>query len=209
MDAQQTPQQMPPQMPPLLQHNTLIIRQSRTFLRDDFFIFDPNGRKVATIAESGSELKKLFGLTRRFHVAGVEGDGRVGTPIFEVSDPYNIIGDSYTIFDCPGGEQLATVRRGLIPLRARLTLSIEGFDDIEIDGGIMAFDFRLTSGGREIARIDKKWNGLAKEFFGKQTYVLHLAPELGRQQRIGIIGAVLAIDLVKSKMRDFGASIFD
>lgn len=194
---------------PLLENNTLVIRQTRTFLRDDFFIFDVSGRKIATIAESGSELKKLLGFSRHFHVAEIDRDGRVGEPLFQVSDPYDFFGDTFEIFSCPDGEHLASVRRKLISLTARLTLTVEGLGNVEIDGGIMAFDFTLRAGDREVARIDKKWNGLTQELFGKQTYALHLSPELDHRQRMAVIGSILAIDLVKSKAKSFGQSFFD
>ncbi|ALA68468.1 LURP-one-related/scramblase family protein [Corynebacterium lactis] len=194
---------------PLLENNTLVIRQTRTFLRDDFFIFDTHGRKIATIVESGSELKKLLGFSRRFHVAEIDEAGSIREPLFQVSDPYDFFGDTFEISSCPDGGHLASVRRKLISLTARLTLTVEGLGNVDIDGGFMAFDFTLRAGSREIARIDKKWNGLAKEFFGKQIYALHLSPQLDSRQRMAVIGSVLTIDLVKSKAKSFGQSFFD
>ena len=68
-----------------------------------------------------------------------------------------------------------------------------------LKGSWVGWDFRFESGGREIARVTKKWAGIGKELFtSADNYVLEISPTVatGDPVRPLILAAVLCIDLV-------------
>lgn len=184
--------------PALLSDRTLVIRQACNFVQDDFFIFNTNGQKVASFLETGAWWKKLLGVMRTFTLFSLDGEGNPDQELFSITDPRNFLGDTYEVRDA-NQHVIGSVKTKLFSIKTRLTVSIEGLDDVEVDGGFLGRSYSMTSNGREVASIDRKWGGLSKEMFGKQTYALHLDPNLPEHVRFAIIGTVLIVDLVKEK----------
>lgn len=68
-----------------------------------------------------------------------------------------------------------------------------------LKGNWVGWDFRFESGGREIARVTKKWAGVGKELFtSADNYVLEISPTVAASDPVRplILAAVLCIDLV-------------
>lgn len=78
-------------------------------------------------------------------------------------------------------------------------MSVKGLSDVDVDGGFRGKNYALTSKGRPIAKIDRKYRGLKGAITGKDTYALHLEPNLNEETRAAVIGTALVIDIVRRK----------
>jgi uncharacterized protein YxjI len=57
-----------------------------------------------------------------------------------------------------GGQTIATVKKALVtPLRGRFTVKLAGGADINVQGNILAHEYKIEQGGREIAAVSKQW----------------------------------------------------
>lgn len=69
----------------------------------------------------------------------------------------------------------------------------------DLKGKWTSWEFSFVAQGREIARVTKKWAGLAKELFtSADNYMLTISPDVPPNHSIRqmIVGAVMCIDLV-------------
>nr|WP_120491251.1 hypothetical protein [Corynebacterium lactis] len=189
----------PDQAQPLLLHDRLIIRRAGTFLRDHFEISSPEGQVLATVRETSIKWKRLIGLSRHFCAYDLAGDGRADRPVYAMRAPYSFFGDTFEVFDSIAGSHLATVKKRFFSLSTSLTLSIKGLSEIAMVGEFLGVNFSLQADGREIARVDTQFPNLSKHSLGGRTLALNLTPGLSRNQRIGVISAAVAIDLIMLK----------
>ena len=69
----------------------------------------------------------------------------------------------------------------------------------ELKGKWTGWDFRFLSGGKEMARVTKKWSGIGKELFtSADNYILQISEDVppSSAMRKLILAAVMTIDLV-------------
>lgn len=123
-----------------------------------------------------------------------------------------------------GGQRIMTIRRGisfilsdiaildendeLIGLfKQRFTIIRGRFDVITPDGEVLcelrgnwtSWGFKFLDGDHELASIQKRWAGLAKELFTTaDNYVLEIYPDIPKDNRIRalMLAAVLCVDFV-------------
>jgi len=56
------------------------------------------------------------------------------------------------------GKTIATVKKALVtPLRGRFSVNVVGGADLDVQGNILAHDYKVEQGGREIAEVSQKW----------------------------------------------------
>jgi uncharacterized protein YxjI len=75
----------------------------------------------------------------------------------------------------------------------------EGREIATIKGDWAAWNFEITdTAGQRIGRVDKKWDGLAKELFTTaDKYVVNIEPSVtDENQRIAIASVAAAIDMI-------------
>lgn len=186
------------QKPRLLTTDTLVVQETRNVMRSEYSIFDDDGTEIAQITQAGSLGKRMLGIGIKYDVFDVDEDGNEGDKLLTITDPSNVFGDTYKVLT-PNGAKIATAKTKRFSLKSRLTLSVKGLSDVDVDGGFRGKNYALTSKGRPIAKIDRKYRGLKGAISGKDTYALHLEPNLSDETRAAVIGTALVIDIVRRK----------
>ena len=186
------------QKPRLLTTDTLLVLETRNVMRSEYSIFDDNGTQIAQIAQAGSLGRRMLGIGVKYDSFDLDEDGKEGDKLLTITDPANVFGDTYKVLT-PNGAKIATAKTKRFSLKSRLTLSVKGLSDVDVDGGFRGKNYALTSKGRPIAKIDRKYRGLKGAITGKDTYALHLEPNLNEETRAAVIGTALVIDIVRRK----------
>ncbi|OFM86301.1 histidine kinase [Corynebacterium sp. HMSC063A05] len=186
------------QKPRLLTTDTLLVQETRNVMRSEYSIFDDNGTQIAQITQAGSLGRRMLGIGVKYDIFDVDEDGKEGDKLLTITDPANVFGDTYKVLT-PNGAKIATAKTKRFSLKSRLTLSVKGLSDVDVDGGFRGKNYALTSKGRPIAKIDRKYRGLKGAITGKDTYALHLEPNLNEETRAAVIGTALVIDIVRRK----------
>src|SRR5688572_8205361 len=87
-----------------------------------------------------------------------------------------------------GGETVAVVKKHLFTLfRAKFTVDVPGPNDLEARGNFLDHEYTFERGGREVARVSKKWFSLA------DTYAVDI--DAGEDDVL-ILASAVVIDLV-------------
>ncbi|OHR24460.1 histidine kinase [Corynebacterium sp. HMSC061H03] len=186
------------QKPRLLTTDTLLVQETRNVMRSEYSIFDDNGTQIAQITQAGSLGRRMLGIGVKYDIFDVDEDGKEGDKLLTITDPANVFGDTYKVLT-PNGAKIATAKTKRFSLKSRLALSVKGLSDVDVDGGFRGKNYALTSKGRPIAKIDRKYRGLKGAITGKDTYALHLEPNLNEETRAAVIGTALVIDIVRRK----------
>lgn len=186
------------QKPRLLTTDTLLVQETRNVMRSEYSIFDDNGTQIAQITQAGSLGRRMLGIGVKYDIFDMDEDGKEGDKLLTITDPANVFGDTYKVLT-PNGAKIATAKTKRFSLKSRLTLSVKGLSDVDVDGGFRGKNYALTSKGRPIAKIDRKYRGLKGAITGKDTYALHLEPNLNEETRAAVIGTALVLDIVRRK----------
>lgn len=65
-------------------------------------------------------------------------------------------------------------------------------------------ELTVTGPGGLAATASRHWPGVAQAFLGKERYVLGFVPQVPVPEKLGTIGAVIALDLIRAKERNNG-----
>ncbi|MCZ9307468.1 LURP-one-related family protein [Corynebacterium sp. c8Ua_181] len=180
----------------------LVISQTKSFLNDQFMIADINGTPVGTILQSTSLKDMVFKSSRSLEVALTDAEGTPLQTVMTISDPPNFLRDTYEVH-LPGIEQpMAVITKRFSLLKTKLDLTMEGFADVEIHGDFWDWNLSITSGDRLLADVSNEWTGMGNFFMGKNTYRLRITPGLNEQQHAAIIGAVMSMDMLRTKQNN-------
>ena len=180
----------------------LVISQTKSFLNDQFMIADINGTPVGTILQSTSLKDMVFKSSRSLEVALTDAEGTPLQTVMTISDPPNFLRDTYEVH-LPGIEQpMAVITKRFSLLKTKLDLTMEGFADVEIHGDFWDWNLSITSGDRLLADVSNEWTGMGNFFMGKNTYRLRITPGLNEQQHAAIIGAVMSMDMLRTKEKN-------
>ena len=74
-----------------------------------------------------------------------------------------------------------------------------GFADIGIEGDFWDWNITITSQGQPLAQVRNQFSGVGRYLTGKNTYHLSIAEGLDPQQHAGLIGAVMCMDMLRTK----------
>jgi uncharacterized protein YxjI len=95
-------------------------------------------------------------------------------------------GPQYSIIR--GDETVAVVKKHLFSLlRARFTVDVPGPDDLEAKGNFVDHEYVFERGGRDVARVSKKWFSLS------DTYAVDIGEG---EDDVLILASAVVIDLV-------------
>jgi uncharacterized protein YxjI len=142
---------------------------------DDFAIKDADGRDAYHV--DGKAFS--FGDKLSFK------DSR-GNELALIDQKLLSIGPQYEIIR--GGTTVAVVKKHLFTLfRARFTVDVPGPEDLEAKGSFLDHEYAFERGGREVARVSKKWLRLA------DTYAVDINEG---QDDVLILASAVVIDLV-------------
>jgi len=99
--------------------------------------------------------------------------------VLSLGSKYEIIRD---------GKTVAVVKKHLFTLfRTRFTVDVPGPDDLEAQGNFLDHEYTFERGGREVARVSKKWFSFA------DTYAIDIDDG---EDDVLIIASAIVIDLV-------------
>ena len=189
-------------LPRLLTLDNLVISQTKSFMQDQFLIADEQGVPVGTIVQSSSMKDMFFNASRSLEVAFTDEQGNPQQPLMVIKDPPNFVRDTYEVY-LPGVEKpMAVVTKKFSLLKTRLSLEMEGFPEIEIEGDVWDWNITITSQGQPLAEVRNEWGGVGRFLAGKNTYRLSIAPGLDPQQHAGLIGAVMCMDMLRTKAQN-------
>jgi uncharacterized protein YxjI len=84
------------------------------------------------------------------------------------------------------GRTVATVKKALVsPLRDRMSVSVEGGQDLDVQGNIVDHEYSIKAGGAKVAEVSKRWFRVA------DTYGVEIAPG---QNEILLLAVTAVID---------------
>ncbi len=142
---------------------------------DDFTIKDADGDDVYYV--NG----KVFSFGNKLSFL----DSR-GTEMIRIDQKLLSFGPQYEIRR--GDETIAVVKKHLFTLfRGRFSVDVPGPDDLEAKGDFLDHEYAFERGGRDVARVSKKWLALA------DTYTVDIDEG---QDDLLILAAAVVIDLV-------------
>jgi len=173
----------------------LVITQTKSFLNDQFMITDIDGTPVGTILQSTSLKDMVFKSSRSLEVALTDAEGNPLQTVMTISDPPNFLRDTYEV-------HMAVITKRFSMLKTKLELTMKGFPDVEIRGDFWDWNLSITSHGRQLANVTNEWTGVGNYFMGKNTYCLAITPGLNEQQHAAIIGAVMSMDMLRTKEKN-------
>lgn len=176
----------------LLTENSLTIQQTRSFLANDFALYDRQGQLLGRVETKGSSAGRLLKGNRHLELLDAEGQ-----LLLTILDPMDLGLDRYE-FLLPDGSVLARLQRQVKLMGWRASLEVEGMT-LELEGNFVDYDFTFTYQGRLAARVVRQWAGFVAGLRGKSRYGLELDPQAPVQVRLAILGALVGLDLMRAK----------
>ena len=197
-------QEMPPPLPSLLSRSTFFIREHVAFMKltDAYDILDPvTGAQLGLAKEEPKAAwvrllinKALLPTT----VVVYEADGK--TVALRIEKPFTFWRTRLSVYDGQG-RFLGLLRTKMFSFKRELIAEDANERQVgSFSGKWMSWTRELVDGsGQVIGTMDKKWAGLAKEFFtSADNYQLTLAPSSASQpaQVALLLAACLGYDLI-------------
>ncbi len=144
---------------------------------DDFYIQNDDGQRVFKV--DGKMLRMRDTLVFR---------DMQGNEVCKIQERIARIRDSMVI-EGPDGRRLAMVKRAMItPLRDRFTVKVGDGADLQVQGNIVAHEYRIG----DVATVSKRW------FRVRDSYGIEVAPG---QNDILILAATVCIDQLAHEVR--------
>ncbi len=153
------------------------MREKLASIGDDFWIENAAGKRAYKV--DGKALRVRDTLKIR---------DMQGNEVAEIQEKMLRVKDTMDI--ARNGQKIATVKQALItPLRGRFSVNVAGGADMDVQGNILAHDYKIEQGGREIAEVSKKW------FRVRDSYGVDIQP--GQDDAL-ILAIVVVIDQMTS-----------
>ena len=186
----------------LFQHNVLVVNQKAKLieLTNQYSVFDADGNTVGHVNQVGqSNVKKLLRLissvdqflTHHFDITDAS-----DALVMSITRPAKLFKSTVLINDSTGAELGRIVQENVFG-KIHFALEVGG---LKI-GAIKAENWRAwnfsieDADGREVARITKKFAGLAREMFTTaDSYVVEIHENLSQPLHSLVIAAALRID---------------
>lgn len=169
------------------------MQQVTGFMSNDFDILDANGAALATVSTTNDAGPRWLVGSRSFTVVDANGQFLMG-----ITDPMDFMRDTYQLAN-PGGNQFALVRKRFTFMALRATIEIAGASTITLAGKPFSMEFLADVAGVEIARATRQWAGLGRGLLGHSRYALEIRPDVTPIDRLGLIGGMVAMDLMRHK----------
>jgi uncharacterized protein YxjI len=191
-------------MSDLLAYDRLVFNQKAKIieLNIDFAIRDTEGNEVGRIRQEGqSQLKKLARFVTSLdqlmtHTLSVYDSS--GTKVVELTRPRKVFKSTVLVKDGRGSDVGKIVQENMI---GKIHFGLEDAQGRSV-GAIRAenwraWDFSIQdSGGNEVGRITKTWEGLAKTLFTTaDDYLLEFKAQVAPEMRMIMLASAAGIDL--------------
>ena len=188
----------------LLNHDLLVVQQTRAGASTEFNIEDAQGALIGLIScTQKSGVRQFFGGAREFDL--LEADG---TRLAHLSDDRKIWRDTYTLLRADGS-QLATVSKQAKLFSRRITTTLTTGEELLVESKGNFSDRELNiarnRSGNGVAQASRERVGCAEALRGHDRYVLHV-PSLSPELRLAILGTVVALDMMRAKEEAAAAS---
>jgi uncharacterized protein YxjI len=185
----------------LYEQPVLVVSQKTKLieLTNEYAVFDGQGQQIGAVVQVGqSGLKKAFRLvsnfdqflTHRLEVRDASG------PVLVLTRPAKLV-KSRVVVERPDGSPVGEIVQANVFGKIRFDLVANG----RLVGGIQAenwraWDFVITdTGGTEVARITKKWEGLARTLFTTaDRYVVLVHFRLPEPLASMVVASALTVD---------------
>ncbi len=153
------------------------MREKLASIGDDFWIENGAGQRVYKVDGKALRVRDTLKLK-----------DMQGNVVAEIQEKIARIKDTMDI--ARNGQKIATVKQALItPLRGRFSVNVAGGADMDVQGNILAHDYKFEQGGREIAEVSKKW------FRVRDSYGVDIQP--GQDDAL-ILAVTVVIDQMTS-----------
>lgn len=189
---------------PLFHEPVLVVSQKAKLVEvnAEYVVYDQTGRQIGAVRQVGRSLIKNAMVVqsegqRTIRMLVVDAEGRV---VIALTRPAKILRSKIVVRDGPGA-QIGEIAQKSLGIMGRVRFDLEAGG--QMVGSIntenrKASDFSVQdASGDEIARITKRWAGLAKELFTKgDKYVVQIHRPLEEPLRSLVLSAALAVDTV-------------
>ncbi len=169
-------------------------------LTAEFKVFDQNGTQVGSVCQVGqSQLKKALRLVSsldQFMTHKYEIRDAQDQPVLVLTRPRKIMKSKFSIARADGSEVGAVVQKNMIG-KIRFSLEAGGREVGSLNAeNWRAWNFNVQdASGREVARITKTWEGLAKTMFTTaDNYVLQMHEPLTDPLLSLVVATALCVD---------------
>ena len=191
----------------------LVVNQKAKLIEvnNEYAIFDQHGRQIGSVREIGqSKAKKVLRvltsvdqfLTHKLEVVDTQGIVQLA-----LTRPAKVMKSKVLVHDGQGAELGTIVQQNAIgKIRFGLESGGQTHGTIAAENW-RAWNFSITdASGTEVARITKKWEGLAKTMFTTaDNYVVEIHRPLADPLRSLVVAAALAVDTaLKQDSRGLG-----
>ncbi len=180
----------------ILETDVLVMDQIRSFLSNDFGIHDGTGEVIGSIrTEGGMGMRMLMG-NRELAVHDTD-----GSLLLRVVDPPDLGFDTFTVHD-GSGAQVARIVKEFTFFSKSLRVELGTGGVMSVKGEIFDREFTVMGPLGEAARVSRRWPGVAEFLLSRERYVVGMAAGLPVPERLGTLGAVIALDLIRAKERN-------
>lgn len=179
----------------ILTTDVIVMHQVRSFLSNDFGIHDLSGRPVGRIVTEGSTGSRVFMGNRQLAI--VDGDGSL---LLRLNDVPNIGLDRFEVHD-GYGRLVAEIVKEFTFFKKAVRIELTTGAVLRVSGSLWDRDFVVDGPGGRAATVTRHWPGAAAVVLGRESYVLAFASALPVPEKLGTIGAVIALDLIRAKAR--------
>lgn len=177
----------------LLNEDVLVFQQVTAMMTNNFAIHDAAGAVVGNVETHGSLGSLLVKGSRHFTVSDADGQ-----PVVVLRDPLNFVRDTFEL-ENPDGSSLGQIRKRFTFFGQRLGITLDSGELIELKGNLPGLNFDLRMQGNIVARVSRRWSGVARGLLGRSTYSLTFEPVVPAEIRKATIAAMIALDLVRHK----------
>jgi uncharacterized protein YxjI len=148
------------------------MRERLVSIGDDYWIEDEAGRRVFKVNGRAMRIRDTMDL-----------EDTDGNTLLKIQERKLRVRDTMEI-EGPDGRTVATVKKAMVtPLRERMSVSVEGGQDLDVQGNILDHEYSIEAGGTKVAEVSKRWFRIA------DTYGVEVAPG----QNLALILAVTAV----------------
>ena len=157
------------------------MRQRMVSIGDDYWIEDDEGRRVFKVDGKALRIRQTLNF-----------EDAQGNMLLRIQERKLRLRDTMEIEDA-NGRTVATVKKAIVsPLRHRMSVSVEGGQDLDIQGNILDHEYSVEAGGVKIAEVSKRWFRIA------DTYGVEIAPG---QHEVLLLAVAAAIDSIAQEAR--------
>src|SRR3954467_11771319 len=135
------------------------MRQRLVSIGDDYWIEDDEVRRGFKVDGKALRIRQTMNF-----------DDAQGKTLLRIQERKLRVRDTMEIEDSDG-RTVATVKKALVsPLRDRMSVSVEGGPDLDVQGNILDHEYSIEADGDKVAEVSKRW------FRVRDTYGVGMAP---------------------------------